>query len=43
MSMDNEQERLTVEQINELPLEQRASAFAELERTLRDQLDDNSR
>lgn len=43
MSMDNELERLTVEQINELPLEQRAAAFAELERALRERLDDNSR
>ncbi|MEY4477118.1 MAG: hypothetical protein RJA31_622 [Actinomycetota bacterium] len=43
MIMENEQERLTVEHINELPLEQRAAAFAELERTLRDQLDDQSR
>ena len=41
--MDNELERLTVEQINELPLEQRAAAFAEMERALRERLDDNSR
>lgn len=43
MSMDNELERLTVEQINELPLEQRAAAFADMERALRERLDDNSR
>lgn len=43
MNMDNELERLTVEQINELPLEQRAAAFAEMERALRERLDDNSR
>lgn len=39
MSMDNEQERLSVEQIHELPIEQRAAAFAELERELRERLD----
>jgi hypothetical protein len=43
VSMDNEQKRPTVEQINELPLEQRAAAFADLERALRDRLDDQSR
>jgi hypothetical protein len=41
--MDNEQKRPTAEQINELPLEQRAAAFADLERALRDRLDDQSR
>ena len=41
--MDNEQKRPTVEQINELALEQRAAAFADLERALRDRLDDQSR
>lgn len=41
--MDNELERQTVEQINELPIEQRAAAFADLERALRDRLDDQSR
>lgn len=40
MSMENELDRPTVEQINELPLEQRAAAFAELERALRDRLND---
>ena len=40
MTMENEHERLTVEQINELPLEQRFAAFAVLERELREKLDD---
>ena len=43
MSMDNELERQIVEHINELPLDQRAAAFADLERALRDRLDDQSR
>lgn len=40
MIMENDHERLTLEQINELPLEQRAAAFAVLERELREKLDD---
>jgi hypothetical protein len=38
--MENEGERLTVEQINALPLEQRSAAFALLEQELRKTLDD---
>jgi hypothetical protein len=41
--MDNELEQPTVESISDLPLEQRAAAFADLERSLRDRLDDQSR
>lgn len=40
MTMESEHNSLTVEQINELPLEQRAAAFAILERELREKLDD---
>ena len=40
MSMESEREAMTVEQINELPLDQRAAAFAVLERELREKLDD---
>ena len=40
MTMESEHNPLTVEQINELPLEQRAAAFAILERELREKLDD---
>ena len=38
--MESERNPFTVEQINELPLEQRAAAFAILERELREKLDD---
>jgi hypothetical protein len=38
--MENDHERMTLEQIDELPLEQRAAAFAVLERELREKLDD---
>jgi len=40
VTMESERNPLTVEQINELPLEQRAAAFAILERELREKLDD---
>lgn len=40
MTMENDHERMTLEQIDELPLEQRAAAFAVLERELREKLDD---
>lgn len=39
MTMEDEIDRLTVEQIKELPLEQRSAAFALLERELREKLD----
>jgi hypothetical protein len=40
VTMENDHERMTLEQIDELPLEQRAAAFAVLERELREKLDD---
>jgi len=43
MTMDNENSPLSLEQISELPLEERAAAFAVLEREIRQRLDEQPR
>lgn len=42
MTMTDANEKTPVEQIAELPLDERAAAFADLERELRAKLDDQS-
>jgi hypothetical protein len=43
MTMDNENSPLSLEQISELPLEERAAAFTVLEREIRQRLDEQPR
>ena len=43
MTMDNENSPLGLEQISELPLEERAAAFTVLEREIRQRLDEQPR
>lgn len=43
MTMDNENSPLSLEQISELPLDERAAAFTVLEREIRQRLDEQPR
>jgi hypothetical protein len=43
MTMDNENSPLSLEQISELPLGERAAAFTVLEREIRQRLDEQPR
>jgi hypothetical protein len=43
MTMDNENSPLSLEQISELPLDERATAFTVLEREIRQRLDEQPR
>jgi hypothetical protein len=43
MTMDNENQSPSLEQISELPLEQRAAAFSVLESEIRQRLDEQPR
>jgi len=43
MTMDNENQSPSLEQISELPLEQRAAAFSALEGEIRQRLDEQPR